>query len=341
MRDAVFDDEQRRAFEASAAASGAATIERAYRLAGRIVRLRVVGPALAARFAQSWTHLEVASAPGAAGALHIDICAAPLDRPAIAGHDSAVTLSACGGFVEERSAYLDASYDRRRRRITARVRDDVPLPIGATHKPFQMLISAWLSDLGVSFVHAGMVSRDGHGALVAGPGGVGKTTTVLSCVSAGLDILGDDRVGVEPEAAGGLVGWSLYGSVQFAPGDIERYPWLRGAEATERLPTGKAVAFLGAACGDRLVARTRLSAVLLPRLARREVNGLSRARPREALVQMVASTLACRLHAGQAEVDRLGAIAEQVPCYWLDVGAGVNDVPQLVADALDRAWDGA
>ena len=324
-----------------AGAPGTTTIERVYRIAGRVVHVRVVGRTLAGRFAQSWTHMEVAGAQGAPCALCIDICAAPAAGPARPGRDTAVTLSACGGYVEERSDHLDASYDRRRRRITARVRDDVPLPIGATHKPFQMLISAWLSDLGVSFVHAGMVSRDGHGALVAGPGGVGKTTTVLTCASAGFDVLGDDRVGVEPDAAGGLVGWSLYGSVQFAPGDLERHPWLRGAEAAERLPTGKAVAFLGSACRDRLVAQARLDVVLLPRLARREVNALSPARPREALVQMVASTLACRLHAGQAEVDRLGAIAEQVPCYWLDVGAGTGDVPQLVAEALDRARDGA
>ena len=46
--------------------------------------------------------------------------------------------------------------------------------------------------------HAGAVGRDGRGVLLVGRGGSGKSTLALSCALAGMEIVADDYVLLEP-----------------------------------------------------------------------------------------------------------------------------------------------
>jgi hypothetical protein len=48
-------------------------------------------------------------------------------------------------------------------------------------------------------LHAACVGRDGQGVLLMGPSGSGKSTVVLHCLLAGLDVLAEDSVLVQPQ----------------------------------------------------------------------------------------------------------------------------------------------
>lgn len=56
------------------------------------------------------------------------------------------------------------------------------------------LLAIALARNGAAMVHSGGVARDGSGILLAGPGGVGKTSLALTLLGRGLRYLGDDHV---------------------------------------------------------------------------------------------------------------------------------------------------
>ena len=65
---------------------------------------------------------------------------------------------------------------------------------------------------GRQLVHAAAVGTDEGALLITGRGGVGKSTTALACLEAGMQFLGDDYVvvGLDPEPQV----YRLYGSAK-------------------------------------------------------------------------------------------------------------------------------
>jgi hypothetical protein len=64
--------------------------------------------------------------------------------------------------------------------------------------PGALGLAAWLAGPATQILHVGAVAFAGRGVLVVGPGGAGKTTSVLACcMRAGGDFLGDDLCLVE------------------------------------------------------------------------------------------------------------------------------------------------
>ena len=58
-------------------------------------------------------------------------------------------------------------------------------------------LAAWLAGPSTQVLHAAAIAHEGAAALIVGAGGVGKSTTVLACATAGAGFLGDDLVLVE------------------------------------------------------------------------------------------------------------------------------------------------
>ena len=74
----------------------------------------------------------------------------------------------------------------------------------------------WLMELyGRQLIHAAAVGTDIGGALIVGKGGVGKSTTSLASLAAGLRFVGDDYVivGFDPHPTA----WSLYCTAKVSP----------------------------------------------------------------------------------------------------------------------------
>ena len=59
---------------------------------------------------------------------------------------------------------------------------------------FYIALGALLRDDGYEVVHAGAIALDGAGILLVGSPGSGKTTLLLSCLQAGMKLLGDDVI---------------------------------------------------------------------------------------------------------------------------------------------------
>ena len=80
-----------------------------------------------------------------------------------------------------------------------------PWTAGAPFAPLLHLAFAWR---GWRLLHAATLGSGGAGALLAGPGGVGKSATTLAGITHGLVTTGDDYLLVEPGTP--PVAWPVY-----------------------------------------------------------------------------------------------------------------------------------
>ena len=122
------------------------------------------------------------------------------------------------------------------------IADTADVPFWEAAAPFKAIFNWVLAATPATLFHAGIVVHRGRGVLLAGPGGSGKSTTVMAAVAAGLGTCGDDLVVIDDEA-GAWTGHALYDAVKFFP-----------AEPGDRVPD----LFTTAAarpCGDKLLVR--------------------------------------------------------------------------------------
>jgi hypothetical protein len=169
-------------------------------LAGRRVRLRLAGTSLGAALAPPFEHLRTAAAAVVDLTLliwdHDDGGVAPPPRPWAVENEG--VMGRVAGYGGERfEALIDVGgrqvwmLDRARGIGFVWVRGARDLPSWDRIHPLRQILGAWAAAQGLQIVHAGAAGFDGAGALVVGPGGSGKSTTVLACIGAGARAAGD------------------------------------------------------------------------------------------------------------------------------------------------------
>jgi len=342
----------RRAREAPAAQ----LVVQDYVIAGAPTRLRVVGAELARSLDAVFSHLRSEPEREEPPAVHADVWDAgatgiPSPRAGRrAGHgwvhgDSArpcdggmlTTAAADRHLTFERGEAL-AWLDRRGPHVVACYAHAAGLPLCERAKPFTPLLSIWLRDRGVHAVHAALVASKGKGMLVAGGGGVGKTTCALLCVEAGFAYLGDDLVAVEQAPGGGFTGHSVYGSSRIAPEDFERFGRLAGHALPGRPPAEpKALVLLSRVPGIRLLRSVPLRAIVLPRLATASRTCSSPLGKAEAFRMLVQSSLLAWVPSpGRAGAEALATLVDRIPAYRLDLGRDLTEIAGRVQEILDR-----
>jgi hypothetical protein len=102
--------------------------------------------------------------------------------------------------------------------------------------PGALALAAWLAGPAAQVLHVGAVAFAGRGVLVVGPGGAGKTTSVLACcLLAGGNFLGDDLCLVEvgDGTAEPAQVYSLFATVKLNADSVRRL----SAETWPRLGT--------------------------------------------------------------------------------------------------------
>jgi hypothetical protein len=317
--------------------------ERAYRFAGRRVRLQVVGDLLADLMHLPFAHLQEDHVPSGTADLTISLWdQASLSHPAALdageGEWPSFRKSADGRFALSRLSHSLSCLDREEAQIVGFVNDARCLSLYERGRPLHVPLSIWHADRGVPLIHAGLVSQRGMGLLFAGSAGVGKTTTALSCLCAGFDYLGDDLVGLET-ASEIILGHSLYGSSLVDPRSLRWFSPIcghstQGSHADEE----KQLAFLTEIFAARMQRVCEIRAVVLLRLPRDscqrpEVHPASKA---EALLALAPSSLLIGvLSPGVSGFEALARLVESVPLYWLDPGSDVERIPAEVGRLID------
>lgn len=174
--------------------------------------------------------------------------------------------------------------------------------------------------------------------MFCGHNGARKSTTSIACLSAGLDFLSDDHVGLG-ERDGAFVGHSVFSSTRLEPEHLQRsFPeLLPRAEPSPDWLEPKSLLLIAEAMPDRVRTSAPISAVVMPRIVPGDASRLLPARGAEALRALAPSTL-MQMPFGSTpqRFAKLGRLCMAVPTYHLEIGRDVRSIAARVNELLDR-----
>lgn len=312
---------------------------------GTPVRFRVAGTALSEVILEPMLHLSCDPPPDGSGlGLEVDVwdgtaagvlCAGCVVHPELTAARPQLDVSSDGRFVSYRRTDNLIVLDRGPGRMIGWFADGANPAFAERGRPFGSPLVLWCHDHGVQVVHAALVARRGAGVLIGGSGGSGKTTCALSCLAAGFSYLGDDYVGLRAGADNGFTGYSLYASAHAEPRHLARFtgfPAHAVADATRR--EDKHMIPLARMPGAALARSTAVRVVILPRVADSRDTSYRGASKGEALLGLAPSSLFAVPHVRKERVDLLADLVETTPCYRLELGRDLSQIPDRILDIL-------
>ncbi len=325
---------------AAAAEAATGVVSHDLDIAGCRIRLNFAGPVLADALLPAVSH-RLADGPGPPDVtLHVwdsastgvAICPPPVRQHCFSERGDIWT------FHSERfrsafhwSEYSLSLFDEATGTGVFWIRSPDGLPYWTRASPFRTLFHWIMRARGAQLVHAAVIGTPAGGVLVTGRGGVGKSTTALACLAAGLDYVGDDYVVLAGGAT--MTAHSLYRTAKVNPDQAGRFarfaPALLGGAAVAG--EEKAVMFL-----DAVAPALPLVAVVTPRFGDGPDTVVEPVAPALLIGAATYTTLAQLPHAGQATVEFIGTQLDRLPGYRLVLGHDIDRVPDAI-QALTRA----
>lgn len=230
-------EEDQRAFydavfaRAMAAQAARGAIEHWLDVAGVTIRLVFAGDRLEREFMGAVAHLEIAPAANADAVFHIwDSASTGVGMiPPPVAQDCFTDRGDIWSFSSQRvrsafhwSEYSVCLLDTETEIGIYWVDTTDSLPYWAKSSPMRTLFHWVMEKRGKHLLHAAAVATADGGMLITGKGGVGKSSTALACISAGMTYVGDDYVivGLDPEPTA----YTLYSTAKLEPHQAARFP---------------------------------------------------------------------------------------------------------------------
>ncbi len=312
------------------------------RVAGHLVRIRVAGGAWADIVSASMGHLhcdEDVFQPELTVDVW-DVLDTGVAAPQLAAPDPSeppILMKTCaeGRYVGEDRHHGSVWLDRTGDRIVGFCQAATRLNLDERARPFHKMLSAWLEDRGVQFVHSGLITHNGKGVLFVGNGGAGKSTSSISCLRAGMGYLGDDFIGLGV-SNGRFEGHGLYASCLLNVHHIKRFPDLQPlAHAPHYDYEEKYVLYLTEAFPGCMRDRISIDALMLPRVVDSETTTFQPAKKAETLMAIAPTSVMLLPRPNRAAFERLTRLVQSTPGYWLQLGRQVDRIPDAVRALAD------
>ncbi len=320
------------------AADRLGTVERAYAIAGRDIRIHAAGPTVLGMVDPALAHLATeATEPRDLLVQLWDSASSGVavpDPPGDDGSDQRLDDPV-------RSAYhavprILSVYHRIERRAVVWVPDASRVPSNELASPLRTLLHWWSRDRGLQFVHGGAVGLNGRAVLLAGPSGAGKSTAAMACLLDGLDYLGDDYVLVDGGPHPAV--HSLFSAGKVQPEHVAAFPQLRPlVENGAELPLEKALWFLNRHFPERMTASARAVGVLVPEVTGASATTIVPLRSAAALAALAPSTIVQLSGADQGSLSAIAAFLGRVPSYRLRSGTDLPGIAGAVRRLLQDA----
>jgi hypothetical protein len=340
---AAFFETIYRAFQQAEQVTGG-SLDRFYSIGGYPIRLRFAGPALVPRITPALEHLATkpSSSPMLTVCLWDSVSTHTQMPPPPWSADAYIARGEVRGYNDghiRTSFHIGANVlnalNTRLDLAVFWIRDAGQLPYYESGAPLRTILHWWLSNHGRQFVHAAAVGTAKGGALLAGKGGSGKSTTALTCLNSKLVYVSDDYclLATNPHP----YVYSLYSSAKVDAGNIHRLPHLASAVSNaDRLDKEKALLFLHQRCPDKVVTGFPVRAILLPRVTGRSETTLTPASPIAGLRALAPSTIFQLSGAGHTAFQTMAKFVKQVPCYHLELGANMAQIPDVILGLLSE-----
>ena len=214
------------------------------------------------------------------------------------------------------------------------VNDVDQVPWFEAGSPLRFILNYWCSLRGYQYVHAGAVGIGTDGVLLAGRGGVGKSTSALACLSSELSYASDDYALVS--TAPRPMVYSLYNTGKLkGDRDLERFPHLAPLlYNADRRSDEKAMFFLHKHLPHKVATHFEIKAILLPKVVGGSQTKLSPASAGDALFALAPSTLIQLAGAGGSAMRTMTQLIRQVPRYYLELGEDISQIPKTIRKLL-------
>jgi hypothetical protein len=335
----------RRAFTEAKRLNPHAFRESSYLLAGQLVRMRIVGLKFAEFMHWAFAHLRTEDAHRLQG-LRIELwdeaattvcCRIGLTRDDLDLHPN-LKRSADGRYASYQLQHSLVCLDLLSRSMVGFVSDAEELSLYERGRPLHVPLSLWHKNQAMPLVHAGLIAKNGRGVLLGGSGGSGKSTSAVMCACAGFDYLSDDLVSLEITSDGDFVGHSLYNSTFMEPDHLKRFSQLAPHAIIGRYWFEKKhLVLLSQISSLRFARSCRIHSIVLPRVLHRPASVLRRASKGEALMALAPSSLLVGERSYAMEgFDKLARLVQQVPCYWLELGGALEEIPDVFERLLSE-----
>ncbi len=214
------------------------------------------------------------------------------------------------------------------------VKDAGFLPPWVFAAPFRSLFQWWMELNGGQLLHAAAVGTSEGAVLISGKGGVGKSTTALSCLAAGMLYLGDDYLIVRKDPYPQV--FTLYNTAKILPADTHRFPNLKKGirEAETDGAFDKKVLYLDPEYRDQIVSSLPLKAIMKPEIYQDEASTLSEI-PYTSILGAISFTTMTQLpYAGEYTQKIISDLIAELPCFRLSLGKNLHSTPSLLSRYL-------
>jgi hypothetical protein len=336
---AFFDAVHQRFLQAGAAAGMESSD---YRLADTTFRLHFAGRGLVSRYRPAFEHLRIpeVEAPDATFCLWDTRGTGVRMVPPPCPQESFTDRGDIWGFHSRRIKtafhYHDYSvnlFDLERGLGIHWVSDGEVLPYWDGASPIRTLLHWLMESRGCQLIHAAAVGTEQGALLITGKGGVGKSSTALTCLRAGMLYAGDDYVVVGLRPAPTV--HSLYSTAKLNPQDVERFPELRPYLGDPNpKPNEKAVLYLHPRYDSQIRRQMPLRAIAMPRIVDREQTTLrpeAIATIRHAASFTTMSQLPC---VGRHTHEFFAELSGALPGYTIELGRDSASIPGAIAEFL-------
>lgn len=197
--------------------------------------------------------------------------------------------------------------------------------------PFLQLFQRWFIPTPLSFIHSGGVGNKTGGVILGGVSGAGKSTTTLACLESDLSYLGDDFLIVNSET---MEVHSLYQNAKIEIKNTFRFPHLQTHISNPNaVAPEKHLLWIHDLKPKQIIQQFPLKAIFLPKFLGKKDTQLYPASKVDAMKALVpVSTL--MLKADASQVRKIAQIVRQVPCYWLETGTDLTQIPYTIRQFL-------
>ena len=205
------------------------------------------------------------------------------------------------------------------------------LPMWVFAAPLRTQFHWWMEKNGGQLLHAAAVGTDEGAILITGKGGVGKSTTALSCLKHGMFYLADDYliVKLKPEP----VVQSLYCTAKLLPEDLKNFPQFAEylVEDQSGVPEDKRLFFLYPALKKNIIRELPLRAVMKPEVNPGSYSCELQPIPYKKIHGALSFTTMSQLpYAGEYTQDFITKIITGSPCFLLSLGQDIDCSPGLL-----------
>lgn len=220
------------------------------------------------------------------------------------------------------------------RRTIVWMADVATVPWASRAAPLMQVWRWWAAANDLRILHAGCVGTAAGAALVVGRGGSGKSSTAVLAALAGLQFVSDDYclLDREPEP----VAHALFGTAKLHIDHLDRFPELSANAVLRPTEAGeKAIVLMEQAVPRRVVARLPVRSVLAARVTGASQPRLVPISAAEALRSVAPSTLMQLYRDDRSACGDLAALVRGLPCWRLELGGGLDAVPDLLHRHLE------